>query len=239
MQEGENVMEHFLKFDGLCMIMQAIGDEILHHELLGILLGSLSNEYDHIIKIVENIQDIDLFRAKEMLRREYEGIALKEKSELALKAKRNFKSSSDWSKESRNKFSGKFFVCNKYGHKKQDCWKNLDKKKKNTEQEFTVGENGRMVGYSTVVRVVTCAHFGMSLWRFALCTSRLELFVANGESVTADGIGTIRVVLKNKKPIRIEDVLYVPKLDCRLISINALSTKGLHVTFSNKTCVIK
>ena len=72
-----------------------------------ILLGSLSDEYDQIIKMVENIQDIDPFRAKEILRREYEGIARKEKSELALKATRNFKSRSNWSKESRNKFSGK------------------------------------------------------------------------------------------------------------------------------------
>ena len=55
----------------------------------------------------------------------------------------------------------------------------------------------------------------------------------------AVGVGTIRVVLKNKKTIRIEDVLYVPQLDRRLLSISALSAKGLNVTFRNKTCEIR
>ena len=37
--------------------------------------------------------------------------------------------------------------------------------------------------------------------------------IANGEAVMAAGVGTIRVFLKNKKLICIEDVLYVPELD--------------------------
>lgn len=55
----------------------------------------------------------------------------------------------------------------------------------------------------------------------------VEISIANGETVTAAGIGIMHVVLKNKKPIRIEDVLYVPKLDRRLLSIPTLSAKGL------------
>nr|CCA27162.1 putative polyprotein [Albugo laibachii Nc14] len=56
--------------------------------------------------------------------------------------------------------------------------------------------------------------------------------VANGVQVEAQGIGTIRVMLHNLKPIRIEDVLYVPQLDRRLLSITVLAGKGLEVTFS-------
>ena len=85
-------MDPILKFDELCMSMQAIGDEVPRDEQLVILLGSLSNEYDQIVKIIENMGEMDLFLAKEMLRREYEGIARKEKSELALKATRRYKS---------------------------------------------------------------------------------------------------------------------------------------------------
>ena len=50
--------------------------------------------------------------------------------------------------------------------------------------------------------------------------------IANGEKVLAAGVGTIRVVLKTKKSIRIEDVLYVLELDRRLLSFPALYTKG-------------
>lgn len=84
MQKGDSVMNHFLKFDELCMSMQAIGNEVSCDEQLVILFGSLSDEYDQIVKIIENMGETNLFLAKEMLRREYEGIVRKEKSELAL-----------------------------------------------------------------------------------------------------------------------------------------------------------
>ena len=72
--------------------MHAIGDEVPRVEQLMILLGSLSDEYDQIVKIIENMGEMDLYLAKEMLRREYEGIARKEKSELVLKATKSYKS---------------------------------------------------------------------------------------------------------------------------------------------------
>ena len=42
-----------------------------------ILLGTLSDEYDQIVKIIENMGTMDLFLAKEMLRRKYDGNARK------------------------------------------------------------------------------------------------------------------------------------------------------------------
>ena len=105
-------------------------------------------------------------------------------------------------KETRNDFTGTCFVCGKSGHKKQDCWKNPDKKK-NSEKAFTVSEHGS------------------GGWRSHICPFQVEFVeirslsksvsnsIANGKTVLTAGGGTIRVVLKNKKPIRIEDVLYV------------------------------
>ena len=67
----------------------------------------------------------------------------------------------------------------------------------------------------------------------------VDISIANGETVKADGAETIRVVRKNQKAIRIEDVLYVPGFDRRLLSISALSSKGLHITFQNNKCEIR
>ena len=53
------------------------------------------------------------------------------------------------------------------------------------------------------------------------------------------GIGTIRVVLKNKKPIRIDNVLFVPELDRRLLSASVLVERGLNVSFENGSCTIR
>ena len=86
MQKGGNMMDHFLKFDEMCMSMQAIGDEVSQEKQLVILLGSLSEEYDQITKSIENLQGINLFQTKEVLRREFESMIRKETSEVALKA---------------------------------------------------------------------------------------------------------------------------------------------------------
>ena len=91
------------------------------------------------------------------------------------------------------------------------------------------------VGFSTVLRVVMCP-FQDEFVELRALNRTVCISIANGEKVLAAGVGTIRVVLKNKKPIRIEDILYVPELDCRLLSISALSAIGLKVTFRNKTC---
>ena len=50
-----------------------------------------AEEYYQIVKIIENVTDIDLFQDKEILRREYEGIFRSNKNALALKATRSVK----------------------------------------------------------------------------------------------------------------------------------------------------
>uniref|UniRef100_A0AAV1TX07 CCHC-type domain-containing protein n=1 Tax=Peronospora matthiolae TaxID=2874970 RepID=A0AAV1TX07_9STRA len=163
MQKRDSVMDRYPIFDELCMSMQAIGDEVFQDERLVILLGSLSDEYDQIVKIIENMKDMNQFQAKEMLCREYEGIARKEKSEIALKATRKFKSKSFQPKEARNNFTRTCFICGKHGHKKQDCWKKSDKKK-SFEQAFTVRNNALKVGYLPVERKVICVQSKMTFW---------------------------------------------------------------------------
>ena len=63
-------MDHFLRFDELCMTMQAVVQKISPDEHLVILLGSLTRDYDPIAKIIENMPGMTLFHAKEILRRE-------------------------------------------------------------------------------------------------------------------------------------------------------------------------
>lgn len=50
-----------------------------------VLLGSLSSEYDGMVKIVENNKNLTLAETKEMLRREYEASQANESNEVALK----------------------------------------------------------------------------------------------------------------------------------------------------------
>ena len=120
-------MDHFLRFDELCMTMQAVGQEISPDKHLVILLGSLTRDYDPIVKIIENMPDMTLFHAKEMLRREYNGIVRTEQHEAALKTAhmpkykngpRRFGGQSSTGQRD-GEFAGRCYLCNRYGHKRQ------------------------------------------------------------------------------------------------------------------------
>ena len=246
MSKGGNVMDHFMKFDELCMTMNAIGEEVSYDEQLVILLGSLPDEYDQIIKIIENIPNIDIFQAKEMLQREYEGISRKETNEIALKAtrEREYKSKGPrhegrWNNRLRPNGKPACQYCKRTNHAAQDCWYNPSKRRSSKEQAFTVSEH-----YTDGWVLDSGASSHMCPIQDEFSDIRpldmpIPISVANGGRIMAVGVGTIRVTLKNSKPIRIENVLYVPKLDRKLPSISALSKKGLDVSFNKNCCTIK
>ena len=86
MEKGGNALEHLKKFEEICTRTAAIGDTLTQDEQVILLLGTLLDEYDSIVKIIENIPNMDILQAKEMIQREYESLQRKESGELALKA---------------------------------------------------------------------------------------------------------------------------------------------------------
>ncbi|CAI5720727.1 unnamed protein product [Peronospora effusa] len=70
-------------------------------------------------------------------------------------------------------------------------------------------------------------------------TDPIMITIADGSEVEAQGVGTVRVQLKTGEVNRIEETLWVPGLDRRLLSISALSKKGLQVIFPDLSCQIK
>ena len=67
----------------------------------------------------------------------------------------------------------------------------------------------------------------------------IMITIADGSEVEAQGVGTVRVQLQTGEVIRIEETLWVPDLDRRLLSISAFSRKGLRVIFSDLGCQIR
>lgn len=238
MAKGGNALDHLMKFDELCQTMAAIGDTLDDSEQLVILLGSLSEDFDQIVKIMENMSGIDVFTAKEKIRREYDDLQRKEASETALKAFQhgsNKKSGKSHGKPT--KFQGKCFLCGKFGHKKEDCYSNPDNRKK---QEHAFSATTATSG-SWLLDSGASSH---------MCPAREEfdeirpfetpvpISIANGCEVKALGTGSVPIVLSDGTLIRAFDVLWVPELDRRLISISALVAKGLSVKFERDVCAI-
>lgn len=86
MNPGDNIMDHFIKFNDLCTRLDSVGDDIMEDEKLVILLGSLSPEYDTIVRIIEARGHMDPYEAKEMLRRNCDITIKLKKQETAFKA---------------------------------------------------------------------------------------------------------------------------------------------------------
>ena len=83
MQKGGSVMDDFLKLDELCIQCKP---SVMKFRAWAACDATwkLSDEYDQIVKIIEDMGEIDLFLAKAMLRREYEGTTRKANSRWRL-----------------------------------------------------------------------------------------------------------------------------------------------------------
>ncbi|GMF65420.1 unnamed protein product [Phytophthora lilii] len=61
----------------------------------------------------------------------------------------------------------------------------------------------------------------------------ITITVASGEPLDAEARGTVRFTLQNGSTVTLTDVLYVPMLDRRLVSVAALTARGVLVQFEH------
>jgi hypothetical protein len=183
-----------------------------------------------------------------MLRREHKSLQKNDSSEVALKAT---KTSSGFGHRQLNrgrgntKFTGVCFGCSRKGHKKENCWKLKRTKEAPQHQRSDSQEHAFTVGDANhdgwLLDSGASSHMNPHKDEFDSLrplTPPTVISIANGSEVTAVAVGSIPIVLANGKSVRVHDVLYVPELDRRLISISALVAKGLEVKFHGDQCVI-
>ncbi|KAI9920740.1 hypothetical protein PsorP6_001030 [Peronosclerospora sorghi] len=155
----------------------------------------------------------------------------RETNEIALRSTQVPKSHGFHHKNKKGKFFMKMFII---GHKRQDCRNGQDKKTIPDELAFTVS-NQRSEGWllDSGASIHMCPSKN-EVAELEILKNTINITIANGSEVLAMGIGTVRVMLKNET-IKIEELLFVPDLDRRLLSIPALSRKGLQVLFTKNT----
>ena len=68
--------------------------------------------------------------------------------------------------------------------------------------------------------------------------SLLWVTLANGQQVEDQGRGSVRPYLDNGNTVRLTDVMYVPKLDGKLLSVSALPSRGVVVQFDQDHATI-
>ncbi|DAZ98757.1 TPA: hypothetical protein N0F65_003813 [Lagenidium giganteum] len=234
MEEGSNMASHLDKFDELVVSMGAVGDVMDEARLWTVLLGSLPND-------IENAQSISLVEVKEKLLRAFEKIQRQETSEGAFRAGQKHKTGPMSKKEGntrkkQDKSRGKCFRCNKVGHKQDHCTKGDEQS--DSEIAFRATQQ-HCDGW--LLDSGASSHMTPELNDFSdyqVLQKPIEIVIADGATMKAVGKGTVRFRCKSDKPVTIMDVLHIPSLDRRLLSLSKVTTRGMEVRFGQTHCVI-
>ena len=169
-------------------------------------------------------------------------------------------------KESRSKFQGNCYNCDKKGHQKKDCWMNgggqegkgprqiRQKKTANTaskenpeskeRNEFllSVTTNGNMKG-NVVTIIDSGASDHMFTHRELFVTyepiSEVKVNLADNSSTKAIGKGNIKII-QGSSTVILRNVLHVPNLTKNLISVNRmLQIDDVKVRFEKEECIVE
>ena len=243
MATGDNLMEHLLHFDDLCLRLAAVGDVLAEDEKLVVLLGSLAPEYDSMVKIIESQGSISLLEAKEMLRREYDSIVKREKTEDAFKAvaQRRKKKSNQLNRLQRRNngrdggFKGQCFQCKQFGHKRAQC------PNRDTSDEF-VFSVADAAPAEWILDSGASSHMTYELKDFCEYRSLKEevtVCVADGNRSRAEGVGSVRLKDQDGRIVTLTEVIHVPELDRKLVSVPMLASKGVKMVFAHDACTLE
>lgn len=249
-KEGENMEEFLYSMEELYSRLENAGERLSQYMQVAMVLRSLPKAFDALTTALENRSDDDL--TMELVRSKlidesdklYSGGAAEER---ALKAA-----------NANNTEAIVCFFCGKPGHKKRTCklflrQKSSDKKK-GSERLKTVRENDQVSFLFSVrsrVPVITRAwlidsgassHLANDEQLFTRLDKsvRREISTADGKPLRTEGIGdcVIQCVddLGKNTSVTITDVIFAPDIECNLLSVGKLSSKGVCVQFNKSNC---
>uniref|UniRef100_A0AAV1TS81 Polyprotein n=1 Tax=Peronospora matthiolae TaxID=2874970 RepID=A0AAV1TS81_9STRA len=242
MDAGTAITKHLDAFDELVVGLQTLGEPVDEARQLVVLLSSLPAENELISSIIENVKDITLIEVKEKLLKECERLEKKDTtSERAFKVnagrfKGNKRSGRKWSDQKKNSsgFQGKCFKCNKVGHMKRDCQEGTT----DGDAVFVVSTervNGWLIDSGATAHMTP---HRSDLFEYENVNGGIEVTIADGKKLQVTGRGTVRLLGLDGKRIKMVEVLHIPGLDRRLLSVGKLADRGLNVGFQRSSCVI-
>jgi hypothetical protein len=137
--------------------------------------------------------------------------------------------------------------CRKIGHKENKCWKKNPKGKfkKKVKQvhmiEVSVSETDIPSGNFWLVDSCAGAHIVRNKNLFSKLSPVEETFIrfANGKTLSATASGSMRITLGDGQSINLNDVLLVPNLQKKIISLGKLTSEGWIGTFTDTHCEVR
>ncbi|DAZ93964.1 TPA: LOW QUALITY PROTEIN: hypothetical protein N0F65_008693, partial [Lagenidium giganteum] len=204
--------------------------------------------------LIESKSATSLLEAKENFTREYEIFHMRDKKENAYKSKLRERrgrgkrqngggrdkgqhqgqgqqqhqgQGQQQQRTGKKSFEGQCYECKQHGHKKADCPR-LKGNRSGHEDSFLANDTSWDSGGWLLDSGASChmTHDRDDFLEYRPLKSKLDITVANGQRVSANGIEKVKLQQQDCSSIVMSDVPYVPKLDRKLASISTLTAKG-------------
>ncbi|GMF42283.1 unnamed protein product [Phytophthora fragariaefolia] len=204
---------------------------------LVLLLGSLTDEYRMISTVLENTPNMTLAYAIQAL----SGVEASDESssgqQKAFGAKKGY---------DKRRFTGKYFYCKKTGHKETEC----RKKKADEERGQVVRETSdyAFTATSAMGRIEWLVDSGASSQTTSVrdkfvsmkeLKTPVRITIADRRKIDVVAMGTVVLKLMDGTSVTLSDVLYIPEVDGRLISVAKLAEKDVIAQVSKDKCVFR
>ena len=266
MEKGNSMINHVNYVKTLSEHLDAVGDPIQEKDLVIILISSLPEEYNHLITALETIAEERLSwdYVRDRVIYEYEKL----NCDVEANAKREMKVEDAFLTEkvqSQRKFSKpkgvKCFYCHKKGHFAKDCYKKKADAKKQCQETANKADciENKNTEYSEVALTVNdnsalCKEWWIdsgasrhmtpkknSLVNFQKFEAPSQVKLADNSTLNSYGKGDVYLTVYDgteKVNVVLKDVLYVPKIQTKLLSLSSIIEKGAAVEFKGKSCTI-
>lgn len=133
-------------------------------------------------------------------------------------------------------FKGKCFKCNQFGHMKRDC--TIANNSNGDDAVFAAGDEckaGWLIDSGATLHMTPHRH---DLFDYEGVTSGGEVTIADGKKLQLAGSGTVWLTNVDGRRIKMINVLHIPGLDRRLLSVGKLAVRGMSVEFQRLSCTI-
>ncbi|KAK2358763.1 hypothetical protein QL285_095917 [Trifolium repens] len=145
------------------------------------------------------------------------------------------------------------YNCDKYGHYANECKISKKKKGQDSDEEANVAHDSSSSEDETSFMVIDADETADSMeWYFdSACSNHMtgnrsilsnfneclniKIKLANNEFTKAEGMGNVMIEMSNGKKAVIENVLLVPGMQCNLLSVGKLISKGFKIVIEDET----
>lgn len=246
---GGNMQEHLNIIFTLVKELMDRGMNLEQQLVVSIILASLNEDYDPLVTAIEAWDESKLTipAVKSKLIEEYERKKQGSGAEIALKMN---------SVGLNPKYGTECYYCGEKGHYKRNCPIRLAVLSSNNDNSHQNQVNKRSKKYYSCLSLINAStgewfidsgctqHMTCDRIFFTHIDSKIDgkVEVASGQLLHVQGQGNVKLEIQplhnNSLDLELTDVLYVPDLECNLISVRQLIAHGLQIVFCDDYCLI-